>query len=299
MSSLLFDQLGPRGRRRAAVATWVTVALGLAALAFLGVRLQAQGQLEADRWLLIIDPNAGVLRTLGTALLATLQAAFVAMLGALLIGGVLAALRLSRRKLLRTVATMLVELFRGIPLLLLMLFSALALPQLGIELSVFAIVVLALVVYNSAVICEIIRAGINAIPAGQQEAAAAMGMRPLGILLRIQLPQAIPAMMPLLVSQLVILLKDTSIGYVVGYAELLRGGRSLVEFYGNRYSLQIYLTVAVIYILTNVLISLAARWLTKRNTRKRRPRPALPGSITGSVNPPLGTSTQVIPVGGQ
>lgn len=299
MSSTLFDQLGPRGRRRARVASWVTVALGVGVVAFLTLRLEAQGQLEADRWLLIIDPNAGVLRTLGTALLATLQAAFAAMLLALLVGGVLAAMRLSQARILRTVATLLVELFRGIPLLLLMLFSALALPQLGIELSVFAIVVLALVVYNSAVICEIIRAGINAIPSGQQEAAASMGMRPLAILLRIQLPQAVPAMMPLLVSQLVILLKDTSIGYVVGYAELLRGGRSLVEFYGNRYSLQIYLTVAVIYILTNVLISLAARWLTKRNVRKHRLRPSLPGSISGGVNPPLGTSTQVISVGGQ
>lgn len=268
MSSVLFDQLGPRGRKTSRIASIIVGTLLALMLVIIVMRLESKGQLEAQRWAILLDPTSGVPQTLGRALLATLQAALLGMVFSLIVGALLAAMRLSSRRALSISASILVEGFRGVPLLLLMLFAALGLPQIGIDLSVLTMVVMALVVYNSAVICEIIRAGIEAIGRGQTEAALAMGMRPLQILFRILMPQAIPAMTPLLVSQLVILLKDTSIGYVIGYAELLRSGRSLVEFYGNRYGLQIYLAVALIYILTNVLISLAARRLTKRNVRK-------------------------------
>ncbi|GAP54464.1 amino acid ABC transporter permease [Arthrobacter sp. 92] len=275
MSTVLFDRLGPRGKKASRLAS-IGVGIVLAALlVVIAFRLESKGQLEGQRWAILLDPASGVPQTLGLALLATLQAALLGMVFSLIAGAALAAMRLSSRPALSVTAAVLVEGFRGVPLLLLMLFAALGLPQIGIELSVLTIVVLALVVYNSAVISEIIRAGIESIGAGQREAALAMGMRPLQVLFRILMPQAIPAMTPLLVSQMVILLKDTSIGYVIGYAELLRSGRSLVEFYGNRYSLQIYLAVALIYILVNVLISLTARRLTRRNIKK----PKQPGQV--------------------
>ncbi|GAT89431.1 amino acid ABC transporter permease [Paenarthrobacter nicotinovorans] len=248
--------------------------------AFLSIvllRLDSKGQLEGQRWAILLDPASGVPQTLGMALLATLQAAVLGMVFSLVVGALLAAMRLSSHRTLSVVASILVEAFRGVPLLLLMLFAALGLPRIGIELNVLTMVIVALVVYNSAVISEIIRAGIESIGRGQTEAALAMGMRPFEVLVRILMPQAIPAMAPLLVSQLVILLKDTSIGYVIGYAELLRSGRSLVEFYGNRYGLQIYLAVALIYILVNVLISLTARRLTRRNGKRK------PNTPTGTL----------------
>jgi glutamate transport system permease protein len=163
-----------------------------------------------------------------------------------------------------------VEGFRGVPLLLLMLFAALGLPQIGIDMSLLAIVVLSLVAYNSSVLCEIFRGGILAIDKGQSEAATAMGLGHIETLLKILLPQAVPKMLPVIISQMVILLKDTSLGFIVGYAELLRSGRSLVEYYGNQYSLQIYVAVAAMYIATNFLISLFARRVGARHQPEGR-----------------------------
>lgn len=285
MSSLIFDQLGPRGSRKAFIASVISAVVIIALLAFIILRLATKGQLEGQRWAILFDPASGVPQTLGVALLATLKAALLGMIFSLLLGAILAMLRISSRRLLSGTATVLVEVFRGVPLLLLMLFAALALPSIGIDLDVLTMVVGALVIYNSAVISEIIRAGLAAIDPGQREAAAAMGLRPTAVLLRILLPQAIPAMTPLLVSQLVILLKDTSIGYVIGYSELLRSGRSLVEFYGNRYSLQIYLAVALIYILVNVLISVFAKKLSQRG--KRRGRLPLPSGQPRTATIPI------------
>jgi glutamate transport system permease protein len=271
--SFLYDPLGPRGRRRARTATLVVAGILVVLVALALIRLGGRGQLEPARWAILLDPAAGVPQALGEALVATLQAALIGMAIALVVGTLLAAGRMSQHAPLRIATGVVVEGFRGVPLLLLMLFAALALPQLGVELSLLAIVVASLVAYNSSVICEIVRGGVLSIDRGQREAAAAMGLRPAATLRLILLPQAVPKMLPVLVSQMVILLKDTSLGFIIGYAELLRAGRSLVEFYGNRYAMQIYLAVAVIYIALNFTISALARALAARQQRGPR-RPA-------------------------
>jgi glutamate transport system permease protein len=157
--SFLYDPLGPRGRRKAHLATAVTLLLAVAVLALILQRLGSRGQLDPGRWAILADPSTGVPQTLGRALAATLKAAAVAMILALATGAALAMGRLSRVRGIRLGCGVLVEGFRGVPLLLLMLFAALGLPHLGIEMSLFAIVVASLVAYNSAVLCEIIRGG--------------------------------------------------------------------------------------------------------------------------------------------
>src|SRR5918996_4908451 len=167
---------------------------------------------------------------------------------AMAVGAVLAVGRLSRRRWLAVAAGAWVELFRGLPLLLLILFLFLGLPAAGVTISTFWALVGGLTLYNSAVLGEIFRAGILSLPRGQTEAAYAVGLRRGQTLRMILLPQAVRLMLPALVSQLVTLLKDTSLGFVIGYAELLRSGRTAVEFLGGRYSIPIYTAMAVLFI---------------------------------------------------
>ncbi|RYF55199.1 MAG: amino acid ABC transporter permease [Comamonadaceae bacterium] len=280
-SSFLYDPLGPVGTRRARHIAWAANLVGVLILAAVLVQLGTHGQLDPTRWAILADPATGVPRALWQGYVATVKAAAIAMVLALAVGLVMAAGRLSVHRPIRLATGAVVEGFRGVPLLLLMLFAALALPQMGIDLSLLAIVVLSLVAYNSSVLCEIFRGGILSIDKGQSEAAEAMGLGRIEILRKILLPQAIPKMLPVIISQMVILLKDTSLGFIVGYAELLRSGRSLVEYYGNQYSLQIYVAVAVMYIATNFLISYLARRVAARQQRGR------PGKSSGHNTVPL------------
>ncbi|MFE7720526.1 amino acid ABC transporter permease [Nocardia rhizosphaerihabitans] len=285
-TSFLYDEPGPEELRRYRRLSLVAALVTIAVVVVIAMQLGSHGQLDPKRWAILFDPDTGVPKVLWQGYLATLKAAFLAMIIALVVGLILAFGRLSVHQPIRVVTGVIVEGFRGVPLLLLMLFAALGFPQLGIELSLLQIVVLALVAYNSSVLCEIFRGGILAIDRGQTEAAEAMGLGRVVILGRILLPQAIPAMLPVLVSQMVILLKDTSLGFIIGYAELLRQGRSLVEFYGSQYSMQLYVGVAVMYIATNFAISFLARWLTSRQGRGKRSKAAaiddLPLTPTGT-----------------
>ncbi|MFQ6227896.1 amino acid ABC transporter permease [Nocardia sp. NPDC002869] len=271
-STFLYDPLGPQGARRVRWISVVIAALGLGLAVALLRRLQGQGHLDPQDWAILADPDTGVPQTLWRGYLATLRAALLAMVLAVGVGLALAVGRMSPIPPVRTIVGAVVELLRGVPLLLLMLFAALGLPRLGVELSLLQVVVLALVAYNSAVLCEIFRSGIDAVGRGQREAAAALGVHPAVVFWRVLLPQAIPAMLPILVSQLVILLKDTSLGYIIGYTELLRSGRSLVEYYGSQYSLQLYLGAAALYVVTNIALSLVAHRLAGRARGRKGPR---------------------------
>jgi glutamate transport system permease protein len=271
--AVLYDAAGPRGRRRIvagsvvgllAVAAVVAVALG---------RMAAKGAFDADLWKLLTQAN--VQRLLARGLAATLRAALLAMALSMAVGALLAVGRLSRRAWLARPVGAWVELFRGVPLLLLILFVFLGLPAAGVTVSTFQALVLGLTLYNSAVLGEIFRAGILSLPAGQTEAAYAIGLRRGQALRLVLLPQAVRLMLPALVGQLVTLLKDTSLGFVIGYAELLRSGRNAVEFLGGRYSIPIYTAIAVIYIAVNGALSFLARWLDRR-TRHRYGRAIQP-----------------------
>jgi glutamate transport system permease protein len=264
---VLADALGPRGRRRVAVASAVASAvLALVVLAAVR-RLQAKGQLEARLWEPFTDWKVWRFLLL-TGLKNTLRVAGAAMALALPLGVVLALLRLSRRRVLRWSAGAFIEFFRSMPLLLLILFSALALPKYGVRLSIFGYLVLALVVYNGAVLGEIFRAGILSLDRGQSEAAEAVGLTYSQVMTLVVLPQAFRRMIPVTVSQLVTLLKDTSLGFVIGFEELLRTANSTGEYYRNH--LQALTIAALLYIAVNFTLSRLAHRLEIRQRRRLR-----------------------------
>jgi glutamate transport system permease protein len=264
--AVLYDVAGPRSRRRILVGSVVGLLVIAVILGLAVARLAAKGAFEADLWQVLTQND--VQRLLGRGLAATLRAALLAMALSSLVGALLAVGRLSRRRWLAGLAGGWVELFRGLPLLLMILFVFLGLPALGVTVSTFWALVAGLTLYNSAVLGEIFRAGILSLPRGQTEAAYAIGLRQGQTLRIILLPQAIRRMLPALVSQLVTLLKDTSLGFVIGYTELLRNGRTGVEFLGGKYSIPIYTAIAVIYIVVNGSLSLLASWLDRRTRRQ-------------------------------
>jgi glutamate transport system permease protein len=271
--AVLYDAAGPRGRRRIVAGSVVGVLLVASILGVAAARMAANGGFEAELWRVLT--RGDLQRLLARGLAATLRAALLAMALSMAVGALLAVGRLSRRRWLARPVGAWVELFRGLPLLLLILFVFLGLPALGVTVSTFWALVVGLTLYNSAVIGEIFRAGILSLPKGQTEAAYAIGLRRGQTLRTILLPQAIRRMLPALVSQLVTLLKDTSLGFVIGYAELLRSGRTAVEFLGGKYSIPIYTAMAVLYIAVNGSLSFLARWLD-RSTRRRYGRTVQP-----------------------
>ncbi len=263
---VLADALGPRARRRVLV---LSVASGVALAGVVGLavqRLADRGQLTEALWRPLTDD--AVLRFLWGGLANTLRAALVAMAMAMVGGAFLALGRLSRNAPVRWLAGAWVEFFRAVPLLLLILFSGLGLPKYGVDLDVFWYLVLALVAYNSAVLAEIFRAGILSLDRGQSEAAYAVGLTYRQAMGSVIVPQAVRRMVPAVVSQLVTLLKDTSLGYVITFEELLRRGRITGEFYRN--PLQSLALVAVGYVVVNFALSTTARRLEDRQRRKYR-----------------------------
>ena len=272
---VLADDLGPRGRRKVLVATLLSLAgLGLLMYGAVG-RLNATGQLDAARWKPLTDP--AVIRFLLGGLVNTLKAALTAMALALVLGLLLALGRLSRNWVMRNLTGSHVEFFRGFPLLLLIYFCGFGLPRYGIRWGAFWFLVAALVAYNSAILAEIFRAGILSLDRGQAEAAAAIGLSYWQSMLLVQVPQAVRRMVPSIVAQLVTLLKDTSLGFVITYDELLRRSRSTGEFFHN--PLQTLVVIAVMYIIVNFTLGRVAAWLESRQNRRPRAAADLPSAV--------------------
>jgi His/Glu/Gln/Arg/opine family amino acid ABC transporter permease subunit len=267
-TSVLFDVPGPRARSRQRIGTVIGALVVLALIGLALWRLGTNGQLEPQRWAILFDPASGVPQALGEALLNTLAVAAVGMVAATVLGALLAVGRLSDHAWVRGPVTVLIEFFRAVPLLVLILFCLLFLPTVGIPMTAFRALALGLTLYNMAVLAEIFRAGILSVDRGQREAAFALGMRKTQVMTLVLLPQAVRRMLPVLVAQLVVLLKDSSLGFIVGYVELLRQARSLVEFFnfqfGSVYTFQLYVGAAVIYIVVNVLLSQVAKSVEKR-----------------------------------
>ena len=261
---VLADALGPRARRRTLIGSVIAVVV-IAIVAVVAIRrLADKGQLDGAKW----EPlrNWATWRFLLGGLVNTLKAASVAMVLAMVFGALLALGRLARSVVVRNLAGTYVELFRGVPLLLLIFFAARGLPRLGIDLSLFWYVVLALVAYNSAVLGEIFRAGILSLGKGQTEAAYAVGLTYWQAMRLVLIPQAARRMIPAIVSQLVTLLKDTSLGFIVAFEELLRRGEITGEFGKNL--LQALFVVACIYLVVNLVLSRVARRLEVRQRRR-------------------------------
>ena len=278
---VLYDLPGPRARRRVLVSSVVGGLLLLVLLGLAARRLADNGQFDYALYEPFFTEPLLYERLL-EGLTNTLQAAAYALVLAMLLGVLLAFGRLSSRGFLRVPAVAVVEFFRGVPLLLLIFGLFLAFPiVVGIELPALYALVIALTLYNGAVIAEIVRAGVLAIPKGQTEAASALGLRRGQTLRLVLLPQAVRIMLPALISQLVVLLKDTSLGFVIGFAELLRTGQQLVQVLNN--PLQMYLAIALIYIAINSLLSALASYVESRQRRTVGSTAALAPTEKGAV----------------
>jgi glutamate transport system permease protein len=266
VSVVLGDALGPRGRRRVVVASAVASVVLAAAVVVVLRRLSVTGQLDGAKWSLLVKPL--VLRFLLGGLVNTLRAAAVALAFAMTIGTILALGRLSRNLAVRLASGAYVQFFRGVPLLILVVFLYLGLPKLGVNLSPYLALVAGLSIYNAAIFGEIFRAGILSLDRGQTEAALSLGLHRWQAMRLVVLPQAYRRMIPTILSQSVTLLKDTSLGVTVTYEELLRRGQIAGEFGKNQ--LQAYVAVAVIYLVVNMSLSRVARHLEVRQRRRYR-----------------------------
>ncbi len=266
-ATVLYDIPGPKAKRFNIIAS-VVFGIVLAALAWWIISILAsKNQLEADKWSPFLEGQNWTTYLL-PGLWATLQAAFVSVIIALPIGALLGIARLSDHAWIRWPAGVVVEFFRSIPVIILMLFAfQLWFAVLGVS-SPFAAVVIGLVLYNGSVLAEVVRAGILAVPRGQTEAALAIGLNKTQLMTIVLLPQAVTTMLPAVVSQLVVIVKDTALGGIlVGYVELRRAANTSASFYGNL--LPTYVVVAVIYIVINVSLSTFSHFL-ERKLRTRR-----------------------------
>ncbi|HEY0398724.1 MAG TPA: amino acid ABC transporter permease, partial [Acidimicrobiia bacterium] len=182
----------------------------------------------------------------------------------------LAVTRITARPWYRWLVVSLIELLRGVPVVMAIFFASRVLPELGVHLSLRWYLVIGLTAYNAVVIAEIIRAGVSALPRGQTEAAYAIGLSRGAALRLILLPQAFRIMLPALISQVVVILKDTSLGAFISYEELLRRGNFAVQSLGN--PLQLYLLIGALFITVNFALSRLAVAIEHRVSRPTRGR---------------------------
>lgn len=263
---VLFDEPGPRARRIIMMLNIVVALIVAAVLVWVYFALAAQGQMRPHLWLNAINANAWV-NYLLPGIQFTLQAAAIAVVSSIVFGLLFGFLRLSPFKGVRGLAMVVVEFFRAVPVLVLMVFLYFFFSQFlsGIidprDAAYYAVIV-ALTLYNGAVIAELVRSGVRSLPAGQREAALAVGMTSTGSLRTVEVPQALVAMLPSLVSQFVIILKDSALGYIIGFAELLRYSRHLGAGYGN--IMQTLVVAAVIFIVINFVLVWLAQLLSRR-----------------------------------
>ncbi len=269
---VLFDAPGPKARSRIRLLTAVSVLIVIG-LFYLGIRqFSSHGQLTQVKWQVFSEWPFQ--RFLLQGLVMTLKAAAVAAVIALPFGAFLALGRLSENRAIRVVSSGFVELFRSVPLLLVLYVFLLAVPRAGYTFPVFWELVVPIVLCSSAILAEVFRAGVLALDSGQSEAAYALGMRRRQVMWLVVLPQAIRLVVPSLVSQMVSLLKDTTLGYVVSYPELLNEGKALGSYTHN--FVQSYLVVTAIYVVMNALLSQLAHALERRAQRRPRARGTMP-----------------------
>ena len=268
--SVLFDAPGPRARARNRVISAVTLALiGLAVWAVIA-RLTEKGQLTAAKWQPFTTGNLWKTYVL-PGITGTLTAAAISIVLAVVLGLLLGVGRLSPTRGVRWMCAVIVEFFRAVPVLIMMIFAYFLFAMYDVFPSrqlALAGVVTGLTLYNGAVIAEIVRSGVAALPRGQNEAAVALGLSWGQTMRAILLPQAITSMLPVLISQLVVVLKDSAIGYQITFVEMVRQGTVIGSTYGNY--VPALIVIAVIMISVNIALSAAATGLERRLRRSRR-----------------------------
>lgn len=293
-TNVLFDVPGPKARRRSLIVSIIATVLLALGLVWLFLTLAAPrvsandiespGMFDPSRWDILADGrmwNAILVRGL---LEGTLKMAAVAAVLALVFGIVFSFARTANSKWIRIPAAVLLDFFRGMPVLLLMLFILLVFAT-----GSYWAGVAGLAIYNGAIIGEALRSGIQSLPKGQRESGLAIGLTPVQTRFRIEFPQAFRQMLPIIIAQLVVLLKDTSLAYIIAYPELLNIGlRQLPTTYGNRYFFTFFFIVLVVYLGVNLLLSWLARIVAHRTSAgtktKSKGKPTVVGVDTAAMN---------------
>lgn len=287
-ATVLYDAPGPKARTRSRIISVVGVIAVAALLGWVIWRL-AQPQIAVNgnvtpsmlsptRWNVLAYGE--VWQYIGSGVWNTVRAAAVAMVGAMVVGVLFAFGRLADTALIRVPTTVLLEFFRGMPVLLMMLFILLVAST-----GAFWAVVIALIIYNGAIVGEALRAGIVSLNKGQREAGLSIGLTPVRTRLMIEFPQAFVQMLPILIAQMVVLLKDTSLGYIVAYPELAKTVRDMANYYGNGYMFTFWLVAVVIYLAINLAVSWFGRRMARFAAARGGKAGAAPGAVGGGGGP--------------
>ncbi|MEU1302193.1 amino acid ABC transporter permease [Streptomyces shenzhenensis] len=267
MSSVLYDTQGPRAKRRNVLYTAVFTVAAVAVLWWVFSILADKDQLAWEKWKPFLGGTEAYTAYIWPGLENTLKAAALSMIIALPLGAVLGIARLSDHAWVRVPASVVVEFFRAIPVLVLMIFGMAWYSEytdISSDSRPLYAVVTGLVLYNASVLAEIVRAGILSLPRGQSEAAMAIGLRKNQTMRLVLLPQAVTAMLPAIVSQLVVIVKDTALGgAVMTFPELLASANTMSAYYGAN-TIASFTVVAVIFVAINFSLTSFAGWLERR-----------------------------------
>lgn len=271
-ASVLFDAPGPKARRRHALLTGVGVLIAAGVLVLAVRKMADANQLQPDMWMpFVTDPEVWT-QYLIQGLIGTFQAAVLSIVLAGVFGLVFGMGRLSHLAPVRWVCGVVVEFFRAVPVLIMMIFFYFGIYSrtdlFSSETAPLAGVVTALTLYNGSVIAELVRSGVHSLPRGQSEAGLSIGLTPQQTLRSIQLPQALTAMLPALIGQFVVILKDSALGFQITYPELLNWSKTLGSAYAN--TIPAYLVAAVLFILINFALTVVASKVERRLSRRGR-----------------------------
>ncbi|GAB6897398.1 amino acid ABC transporter permease [Kineosporia succinea] len=275
--SVLYDAPGPKARRRALIGSGVVAVVLLAVLYVVYVRLADQGQFDRDRWAPLFDPSDDLFQpvweNIWSGFQKTMTAAVLAIVLSMVIGTAFGVARVMSRPAPRIPLVVVIETLRGLPVIVLIYMAYQLLPDLGVNYdplpgeNALWYVVVGLTAYNSVVIAEILRSGVASLPRGQREAGLVIGLTPLQTMVQIQLPQAFRTMLPALISQMVVILKDTSlVTFIGGYDELLNTAKRIFQTANN--PLQTLLLIGLIFIVINFALSQLAVFAEKRMSRR-------------------------------
>ena len=267
MTSVLYDNPGPRTIARHRVYSVVATLSLLGILAFGVWKMYAAGQLEYAEWEPFVTPDY-MAALFVDGVVKTLQMAVSSIVFAVVLGLLLGVGKLSDHGWVRWPCWAVVEFFRAVPLLLLIIFIFYSY-GIGDGFGAYWSVVIGLTLYNGSVLAEVFRAGIEAVPRGQAEAAYAIGMRKTQVMTVVLLPQAVKIMLPAIISQMVVALKDTSLGYVITAPGLTFVGKSIYNEFKNQF--QTAIVMAALYIVMNLVLTWIATWVQKRFVGEKKP----------------------------
>jgi len=248
---MLYEPPGPAARKRISILTWLAMVVLVVLTALVIRQFVVTGQLDARYWSFFA--RATTWRFLGEGLLTTLVAAVTGAGIAFALGFLMMRGKLRKNRPLRFISTVLIEFTRGVPTLLFIYFFFLVVPQTGWKLSAFWKITLPCAISACGVVAEALRSGVNAVPRGQTEAALSLGLTDMRLFYKVVFPQAIRFVIPSLIAELVIVLKDTTFAYIVTCADLMQNAKVLISNYDAM--LSVYLVVAVLYILINYLLN--------------------------------------------